>query len=157
MRRPVLLLIVTLLVTAGCGSGDAMALRPGTPLAADADRLVRQLMEIDFRDRTAAGDGPVVCSVRAFGAAPAGADTVDELTTVWAKTLCATPGPDGLPSLSQLPVKITLGDKPELFAPRDGASFADDVDALFPDLGVDVAGEWPEFPEMRAEIESGRS
>ncbi|GAB4046208.1 hypothetical protein [Catellatospora paridis] len=161
MTRSLLsLLAVALLTTsaAGCGGGDdAMPLRPGEALTVDADRLVRQLMEIDFKDRTTLDPVPVTCSVRSFGAAPEGASNVGQLTVIWAKTVCGTPGPDGLLSLSMVPIKITLGGRPELFMPRDGASNADDLEKLFPDLGIDVAGEWPEFPEMRAEAEARAS
>ncbi|WP_155368968.1 hypothetical protein [Catellatospora vulcania] len=161
MKRPFLpLLAVALLLTsaAGCGDDDeAMRLPPGGALTADADRLVRQLMEIDFKDRTTTEPVTVTCSVRSFGAAPEGASDVGQLTTIWAKTVCGAPGPDGLLSLSMVPVKITLGAQPAVFIPQDGATNADDLEKLFPDLGVDVAGEWPEFPEMRAEAEARAS
>ncbi|GAA2387194.1 hypothetical protein Cme02nite_21770 [Catellatospora methionotrophica] len=153
---PPLLCAALLLTTlAGCGDDDgAMPLRRGEALTIDADRLVRQLMEIDFKDRTSTEPGRVACSVRAFGAAPEGANNVGQLTTIWAKTVCGAPGPDGMLSLSMVPVKITLGDRPELFVPQDGASYTSDLEKLFPDLGVDLAGEWPEFPDMRAEAEA---
>ncbi|WP_144123076.1 hypothetical protein [Catellatospora sichuanensis] len=161
MRRPLLpLLAAALLLTsvAGCGDDDdAMPLRPGEALTVDADRLVRQLMEIDFKDRTTMDAVPVTCSVRSFGAAPEGAGNVGQLTVIWAKTVCGAPGPDGQLSLSMVPVKIVLGGQPELFIPQDGASNADDLEKLFPDLGIDLAGEWSEFPEMRAEAEARAS
>ena len=74
-----------------------------------------------------------------------------------AKTVCGAQGPDGQLGLFMMPVKITLGAQPELFMPQDGATYASDLEKLFPDLGVDVAGEWPEFPEMRAEAEARAS
>ncbi|MFC7243465.1 hypothetical protein ACFQO7_13355 [Catellatospora aurea] len=158
MKRPLLILLTTALLAtsaAGCGDDDdAMALRPGEALTEDANRLVRQLMEIDFKDRTAPDGAPVACSVRSFGAAPEGASNVGQLTTIWAKTVCGAPGPDGMLGLSMVPVKITLGGQPELFMPQDGAQNAADLEKLFPDLGVDLAGEWSEFPEMRAELEA---
>jgi hypothetical protein len=158
LKRPLLILLTTALLAtsaAGCGDDDgAMPLRPGEALTTDADRLVRQLMEIDFKDRTAPDGATVTCSVRSFGAAPEGASNVGQLTTIWAKTVCGAPGPDGMLGLSMVPVKITLGAQPELAAPQDGASYSADLEKLFPDLGVDLAAEWPEFPEMRAELEA---
>ncbi|GIF99626.1 hypothetical protein [Catellatospora citrea] len=161
MKRPLLYLLAAALLAmsaAGCGDGvDAMPLRPGEALTIDADRLVRQLMEIDFKDRTAPDGAAVTCSVRSFGAAPEGASNVGQLTTIWAKTVCGAPGPDGMLGMSMVPVKITLAGQPELFMPRDGAQYGDDLAKLFPDLGVDLAAEWPEFPAMRAELEARAS
>lgn len=139
-------------------SPDGRKVQPG-PLRDQLSARVVDVLEHDptFRTEVTREPGPrPVCVASVFGMAPDGADTADEVRTIytWVNCLWLRPadlarGPAGL-DLSDLsgvsmPIALHLGPPVTYEAPEDGEGNPDSVRRIFPKSleGAAFSDPWP--------------
>lgn len=129
------------LVLSGCG-GTAQQPVPTGPLADAADQQAAHAV--------AAAQPGMNCLARAFGLRPADATSIDQVTTIYAWVYCHSKDSD---TASVMPAAVGPDDTVQI--PSD-ASYADDLDRIFPadvrDLATDVP---PSMQQLVASLPGG--
>ncbi|SCL70602.1 hypothetical protein [Micromonospora chersina] len=171
MRRwPVLVSALLLVAAAGVFVVWSMSGRDGRKLPPGPlrDRLATRVVEVlerdpTFRTEVTREPGPrPVCVASVFGVAPDGADTVDEVRTIytWVNCLWLRPadiarGPAGLDlrDLSGLgmPIALHLGPPVTYEAPEDGEGNPDSVRRIFP-RSLEAAAFSHPWPSAQEEL-----
>jgi hypothetical protein len=97
----------------------------------------------------------IVCAARPFGVEPGSAVTVDQVTVVYAWTLCKETLPDGqYGDQVAVPVAIRLGQPPSIHVPQSGENHEGDRYAMFPANLHDIAaGPVVDLGGMQTEVD----